>query len=353
MAGNVSDAGSGAALDSDALLAAIVDSSFDAIVSKNLDSVITSWNGAAERLFGYSAEEAIGQSVLMLIPKNRRDEEVQIISKIRSGERVASYETVRRRKNGELIPVSLTISPVRNKAGEIVGASKIARDISAAKESDRRIRLLLREVNHRVKNQFAVILAMIREAGRRTLDPQTFEARIRDRITALAKSHDLLVGTDWSGTTLFDLAKTHFEAFAHTEQISLSGPMLTLEPSVVQYLGMAFHELSTNSAKYGALSQRGGLVAIAWRLSGSEDPALILEWEEWSVPRGKETPTATRKGFGSVVLEQIAPNAVSGSASIERSAGYLLWRLEAPLKSFVRSGAFEHDVLNGPAPGVG
>ena len=103
-------------------------------------------------MFGYAAEEAVGQSVLMLIPDHLRDEEADIIGRVRNGEMVASYETIRRRKDGGMIFVSLTVSPIRNAAGEIIGASKIARDITGTKENERRIRLLLREVNHRVKN---------------------------------------------------------------------------------------------------------------------------------------------------------------------------------------------------------
>ena len=115
---------------SGAHLSAIVESSDDAILSKNLDGIIQTWNRGAERIFGYTAEEAIGQSVLMLIPPDRQDEEPQIISRIRSGARVDHFETVRRRKDGSLMDISLTISPVKDKSGRIIGASKIARDIS-------------------------------------------------------------------------------------------------------------------------------------------------------------------------------------------------------------------------------
>jgi len=128
----------------DARLAAIVDSSYDAIVGKDLNSIITNWNQAAERMFGYTAEEAVGQSILMLIPEHLQSEETDIIARIRKGERIGSVETIRKRKDGSLIAVSLTISPIRTPEGEIVGASKIARDITAAKESERRIRLLMR-----------------------------------------------------------------------------------------------------------------------------------------------------------------------------------------------------------------
>ena len=116
------------------LLAAIVDSSDDAIVSKTLDGVITSWNNSAERMFGYTREEAVGQHITLIIPKDRRDEEVKIAERLRRGERVDHFETVRVRKDGTLLDLSLTISPVKDAAGRVVGASKVARDITERKQ---------------------------------------------------------------------------------------------------------------------------------------------------------------------------------------------------------------------------
>jgi len=124
------------------LLSAIVDSSDDAIISKDLNGVITSWNKSAERVFGYTADEAVGKPVTMLIPPDRQQEEPMILSRLRRGERVDHFETIRRRKDGSLIDISLTISPVRNAAGRIIGASKIARDVSASKHDERAQRLL-------------------------------------------------------------------------------------------------------------------------------------------------------------------------------------------------------------------
>lgn len=122
------------------LLAAIVASSDDAIVSKNLDGTITSWNKSAERIFGYTAEEAIGQHITLIIPLERHNEESDIIDRIRRGERVDHFQTVRRRKDGSLLDVSLTISPVRDSSGRIVGASKVARDVTAQKQAERALR---------------------------------------------------------------------------------------------------------------------------------------------------------------------------------------------------------------------
>jgi PAS domain S-box-containing protein len=121
-------------------LAAIVESSDDAIISKNLDGVISSWNKSAERLFGYTAEEAIGQSIMLIIPADRRKEEESILDRIRHGQRVDHFETVRRRKDGTLIELSVTISPVRDSTGRVVGASKVGRDITERRQSERALR---------------------------------------------------------------------------------------------------------------------------------------------------------------------------------------------------------------------
>jgi PAS domain S-box-containing protein len=121
------------------LLASIVDSSDDAIVSKTLEGVITSWNKGAERLFGYTAKEAIGQPILMIIPLDRRDEETRILARLRQGEPINHFDTVRLRKDGTKIDISLSISPVRDAAGKIIGASKIARDITGRKRIEREL----------------------------------------------------------------------------------------------------------------------------------------------------------------------------------------------------------------------
>ncbi len=135
-----------------ARLAAIVESSDDAIVSKTLDGVIRSWNSGAERLFGYTAQEAVGQSITLIIPPERRDEETEIIARLKLGERIDHFETIRLAKDGRRLEISLTVSPVMDQAGQVIGASKIARDITeraaamrALRESEERLRLLAAE----------------------------------------------------------------------------------------------------------------------------------------------------------------------------------------------------------------
>ena len=145
---------------STALLAAIVDSSDDAIVSKTLDGIITSWNKSAQQMFGYLPEEAVGKHITLIIPRDRWDEEAGIIDRLRRGERVDHFQTVRRRKDGSLVDVSLTISPVKDSSGNIVGASKVARDISAAvraaealRGSEEELRRLSQSLDHQVRSR--------------------------------------------------------------------------------------------------------------------------------------------------------------------------------------------------------
>ena len=147
------------------LLASIVDSSDDAIVSKDLNGRILSWNAAAERLFGYTSEEIVGQSIRTLLPDVRADDFFSILDRIRRGERVEHYETIRRRKDGTLVEVSLTVSPIYDEEGKIVGASKIARDLTSVRESqreqERTRQLFLATLGHDLRNPLNTIVVSL------------------------------------------------------------------------------------------------------------------------------------------------------------------------------------------------
>jgi PAS domain S-box-containing protein len=149
-----------------ALLAAIVDSTDDAIVSKNLDGVITSWNRGAKLLFGYSAEEAIGQNITLIVPPDRRREEEKILEQLKRGERIDHFETVRVRKDGTTLDISLTISPVKDAAGRVVGASKIARDITASKEAEKALKNVKNELEAQVLERTRDLQNQIQETQR-------------------------------------------------------------------------------------------------------------------------------------------------------------------------------------------
>lgn len=157
---------------------------------------------------------------------------------------------------------------------------------------------------------------------------------------ALAQSHDLLVDADWSGADLAELARQHLKPFGDPGQVSITGPTVILQPNAVQHLGMAFHELGTNSAKYGALHRGGGTVLMTWKLGreGTDEAALDLSWEESFDPRVPEQTGKLRRGFGTVVLERVVPTALNGEAKLEHLARGLRWTLRAPLEG-LRSGS--------------
>ncbi len=167
------------------LLAAIVDSSDDAIVSKTLDGVITSWNAGAEHLFGYTAREAVGQHISLIIPVNREDEETVIMERIKKGERIEHFDTVRIRKDKTTLNIALTISPVRDASGKIIGASKIARDITQRKRMERE----LRESEDRYRT---LADALETQVQLRTQELEKRNAELRDLTTLLQTREDLL-----------------------------------------------------------------------------------------------------------------------------------------------------------------
>ena len=282
-------------------LAAIVESSDDAIVSKDLEGVISSWNGAAQRLFGYRAEEVVGKPVTILIPSDSLDEEPAILERIRRGERIDHYETIRRRKDGSLLAISLTVSPVKSASGKIIGASKIARDISERKTAEARQRLLTRELHHRTKNLFAVVQAVVSRSFAGKGSVEEAQTAVLERLHSLGQAHILLVDREWQGTDLLELARGETRPFS--DRVSMSGPPLVMSPQAAQTFALALHELATNSAKYGALSSPHGRVVISW----SVDPRhgrdeYTFHWQEHD---GPPVVPPVRKGFGSAVLEQV------------------------------------------------
>ena len=273
-------------------LASIVESSDDAIVSKNLDGVITSWNKGAERVFGYSASEAVGQPITIVIPEDRHGEEREILTRIRRGERIDHFETVRQRKSGSLIFVSLTVSPIKDAQGKIVGASKIARDITEQKRNQELIATLAREAEHRSKNLLSSVLATVNLS--QSNSPDDLKQTIVGRIGALANVCSLFVATRWIGAELSAIATQELVPYSETDgkRVVIDGPQILLEPGVAQALAIVLHELATNAAKYGALSKPEGKV----RLDGYMRPTASYAYagqREAVLPRKSQRETAS------------------------------------------------------------
>jgi len=306
-------------------LAAIIASSDDAILSTDLNMVITSWNLGAERLYGHSAEEAIGGSVMMVVPDDRREEEPAILAQIRAGQKVEPYETKRRCKNGRLVDVLLSVSPIYDTYGRIVGASKIAHDISAKKEAERLQTVLVGELNHRVKNVLATVMAIARQTlGRSDVDRtsvETFDARL----TSMARAHDLLIHGNWERAELTAVVRQALSPYPK-EKFEIHGPTMQLAPRAVVSISLALHELATNAAKYGALSVPDGRVAIVWSLEGNGSDRLRLRWQEAGGPT--VTPP-TRKGFGSRLIESLLAAELNGEVQVSYEPSGLICEVRA------------------------
>lgn len=291
------------------LLASIVESSQDAIISKTINGFITSWNRGAEQLFGYRAEEVVGKPITILVPQDRLDEEPAILAKLRAGLTVDHFDTIRRRKDGSLIDISLTISPIRDSDGTIVGASKIARDVSSRKREEERQRLLLGEMHHRVKNLFALTSGLITMASKSAASPAELADSMRQRLSALAAAHDLTLpslddpqGRDESAT-LHQLLEKVVAPYQDEpwQRISLAGPDFPVAQAHTTKVALLFHELATNAAKYGALSVHEGKVTITTR---AVDDHVNIAWEETGGPAISKQNTST--GFGTRLIDSIA-----------------------------------------------
>jgi PAS domain S-box-containing protein len=289
-------------------LASIVESSDDAIIAKDLDGNITDWNAAAETLFGYTAAEIIGKSILLLIPEDLRAEETIILERIRDGRRIKHFETIRLHKNGSPVVVSLSISPIRDDTGSIIGASKIARDITDLRHSQEQQELLMREMNHRVKNLFAVVSSVVRLSARSALSASGLAQTVDERLISLARAHDLTMPRIEGGmitaqqASLRELAELSLAAYHEhapnaKSRIVISGPEIRCGPTATTALALLFHEFATNSVKYGALSVEGGEVALHWQRGDK----FNINWKETGGPLIMDTPKSN--GFGNVMVQ--------------------------------------------------
>jgi two-component sensor histidine kinase len=265
----------------------------------------------------------------MLIPAERMDEEPGIIARIRRGERIEHYDTVRRRKDGSLIDISLTVSPIKESDGRIIGASKIARDIGERKRAEQRQQLLVGEVKHRIKN----LLATVQAIARQTLvaaPPEEREAFI-GRLMALAGAQDLLTLERWNRAAVHevvDRALRPFEA-KHSARFLSKGPEdVWVDASRASLLTMALHELATNAVKYGALSNSYGVVSLTWEVIGEEDAQIVqLTWRELGGPL---VVPPERKGFGSFLIER-ALQGGGGDAKLDYNPNGLICTLSVAI----------------------
>jgi PAS domain S-box-containing protein len=318
-------------------LASIVRFSDDAIISKDLDGIITSWNRGAERLFGYMAEEAIGKSVTLLIPPDQRDEEPKILERIRRGEPIDHYETVRRRKDGSLVDISLTVSPISDSAGKVIGASKVARDITERRRAHEQQQLLLKEMDHRVKNLFSLAGSVVTLSARSARTPAELANSVIDRLAALARAHALTLSNPFDAARsperpaqLHALIRTIVAPYEGQtgqgqERITVHGSDASVATNSVTSLALLLHEFATNAAKYGALSTHDGQVRVNCHDDGT---TFILTWTERGGP-----PVENRGGsggFGSLLTQTAVKGQLNGAITYDWATEGLTIQVSVP-----------------------
>ncbi len=316
--------------------AALVESSDDAIVSKNLDGIITTWNRGAQRIFGYTAEEAVGRPVTILFPPELQEQENEILARIRRGEHIEHYETIRRHKDGTLIDISLTVSPIKDAAGKVVGASKIARDIRDRRLLQEQQQLLIKEMSHRIRNLFTVTNSVVGLSARYAKTPGDVVSAVQSRLGALTRAHDLtrpgLIETEDQRsreTTLHTLIEAILAPYRSDERAGLivGGIDAPIAGNAVTGFALVLHEFATNAAKYGSLSSPEGVVRIDCSKEGDD---LVLTWREQGGPPLDGQPD--HQGFGSMLTSRIIAGHLGGRHSSDWRPEGLVVRIRVPLQ---------------------
>jgi PAS domain S-box-containing protein len=329
-----------------AQLAAIVSSSDDAIVGKTLQGIVTSWNSGATRIFGYTEEEMVGQRITKIIPRELWSEEDDILAKLCRGEHIDHFETIRIAKDGRRIDVSVTVSPIRDGSGQLIGASKVGRDITERKQAQKVQELLISELNHRVKNTLAMVQSIANQTAYRAKSAGDFAASFGGRLQALSRTHTLLTATTWRGAELSEIMRDQLLIDGGEDgRVSFSGPSVMLSPQAALHTGLVLHELATNAHKYGALSTPRGNLSLRWMVRTEGQRKLYLQWQERGGPAVTVPET---RGFGSTLIEK-SLDAHGGTASIHYEAEGLTCEIVLPLKE---NELLPFDALNKAAAAV-
>ena len=210
----------------------------------------------------------------------------------------------------------------------------ITQDITQRKNAEERVELVLKELAHRIKNQYAVIIKIAKDTYQQAATAKDFNEAFQSRMLGLARSNDLLLRGGGREVDLRSLLLSQVESFGDSGRIELNGPAIAVSANAAQYLAMAFHELSTNALKHGAFSVETGRVDVTWTISGDLPASFKIIWQERG---GPATKSKSKSGFGKLVLEHLMPAAVEGTAEIVGEPDGITWTLSAPLVRVMRS----------------
>ncbi|HEV7122318.1 MAG TPA: HWE histidine kinase domain-containing protein [Rhodanobacter sp.] len=317
-------------------LSAIIDSSQDAIILHSLDGIILAWNGAAERIFGYPAAEVVGQPMTMLLPADARDAWPKQLEALHRGQASPPRPQVLRiTRSGETLDLSMLVSPVFDAKSRLIAASTVARDISDLREKEAHQEMLLHELSHRVKNTLATVQAIAMQTLSSASGPEAFNTAFQARLAALAHAHDLLMQSNWRGAGLRNLVARSLEPYRNGRQPqwTIGGHDIEISPKATLALGMVFHELATNAAKYGALSMPAGQVEVKWQVE--RDSTLRLMWAERD---GPQVAMPERHGFGSQLIKDGLNYELDADVKLDYEPTGLRCTIDVPLAEVTPAG---------------
>ncbi len=250
---------------------------------------------------------------------------------LKEGRIIRDVEAVAERPDGSRVPFIPYPTALRDAEGRIVGGINMLVDISARKEAETRQRMLIDELNHRVKNTLATVQSLAGQTARYATDLHDFTERFEARLMALARAHDLLTKRRWEGADLQGLVLEILAPYGGAPgRLGVEGPAIDLVPRTVLSLTMALHELTTNSAKYGALSLPSGTLQVCWKQPRGPDRILTLEWIERG---GPEVVTPVRRGFGTRLVTRCVERDLDGELDLRYEPSGVRCIMSFPLLS--------------------
>lgn len=316
----------------------ILESATDyAIYTLDLEGRVTTWNAGARRIFGHEADAVLGRSgEIIFTPEDciARVPEIEMCRAAEEGR--AADERWHLRKDGSRVWTSGSMMPLLGGDGGLRGFLKILRDQTARHHGEEHRALLLRELDHRVKNALATVQAVAAQTLRQANAPATLRETFEARLRALARSHDMLARGGWEGASLREVIERTLKAYAMDSdgaagRVSAEGAPVQLAPNVTVTLNLALHELATNAAKYGALSVPDGHVEVTWMLerrARDETPVVAIVWRERG---GPPVRPPQHRGFGSRLLEQGLVRESGGQVRLDFAPTGVVCRIRLPL----------------------
>jgi PAS domain S-box-containing protein len=308
--------------------------------AKEPGSPIIFANASFLSVTGYEREEVLGQSFNSLMARGVGPESLAHVEAAFAGSLDEDLVVHYRRKDASEFWADIFISPVRDESGDVVQHFVSFVDLTRHKEEQAHSKMLIDELNHRVKNTLSTVQSITWQAFRRSSDPEVIQDSIESRLFALSRSHDLLTRQNWEGAGLLDLVNAALEPFGvangRRERFAIMGKNIRLPPKPTLALGIAFHELATNAVKYGAFSNDTGSIRIAWAVEPTpEGNRLILQWQEKD---GPPVALPSQKGFGSQVIERGLAHELEGAVSLEYRPEGLVCTIDIPFPQVARDG---------------